>query len=384
MFGPQLRDGRGGPRISLMFRLALTALAESPRRTFRGPSNWGLRLLLWVFRPMRIADPSSLIFGAILAVIVGGAVGFVVAQALGLLAGAGAGLALGAVVAFFHLRGPLRRWRTARRALASSRRQWLSENVPLYAALEDKSARRRFERDVQFFLEEHAFEGIDGVEVDDELRLAVAAGAALMLHGRPGWELRGAGRSVLFYPGAFDDEYHSGDYAAFDGMAHQQGPVLLSAQSVRHAWADAGDGGNVVLHELAHLFDFQNEGADGVPSLMAPASEDAWRDLVRRETARIQRGDSMLRGYAASAPSEFFAVAVEAFFERPAEMQRRHVALYDALENFFNLDPAESVEARERGDLGERGKGREDGQRDAGVRDAVRETGGDITTPPGA
>ncbi|PSR00646.1 MAG: hypothetical protein BRD48_00490 [Bacteroidetes bacterium QS_9_68_14] len=332
---------------------------------------------------MRIAEPSSLVFGALLAVIGGGAVGFVAVQALGGLAGTGIGLALGAAVMLLRLRGPWQRWRVARRALAPRRQRWLQRHVPFYAGL-DEGGRRRFERDVQFFLGEHTFEGVDGVAVDDELRLAVAAGAALMLHGRPGWELRGAGRSVLFYPGAFDDDYHGGDYAAFDGMAHQQGPVLLSARAVRNSWADPGDGQNVVLHELAHLFDFQNEGADGVPSLMAPASEGAWRDLVRRETARIRRGDSMLRDYAASAPSEFFAVAVEAFFERPASMQRRHAALYDALHNFFNLDPASLVERGDAENEKRRRQTTHQQQRDDGPRGAVRETGGDITTPPGA
>jgi len=116
---------------------------------------------------MRITDPSSLVFGALLAVIVGGAVGFIAAQALGLLAGVGVGGVLGTAVALFHLRGPLRRWRTARRALAPARRRWLERHILLYSALEEENARRRFERDVQFFLREHTFEGIDGAVVDD-------------------------------------------------------------------------------------------------------------------------------------------------------------------------------------------------------------------------
>jgi Mlc titration factor MtfA (ptsG expression regulator) len=327
---------------------------------------------------MRIADPTSLVTGTLLALILGGAVGFIAAQALGPLGGlAGAGVA--ALVAAFHLRSPWRRWRAARKAFPESYRRWLARHVPFYDALADDDARRRrFERDVRFFLDEHAFEGIDGARVDDEMRLAVAAGAAVMLGGRPGWELRGAGRSVLFYPGAFDDEYHAGDFAAFDGMAHEQGPILLSAQAVRRAWAHPGDGQNVVLHELAHLFDFQSEGADGVPSLMASSSETAWRKLVARETKRVRRGDSMLRDYAASAPSEFFAVAVEAFFERPEEMQRRHAELYEALSNFFDLDPAGlGVGERERGSGGTK----EPDQQDDQLRSTVRRTGGDITEP---
>ncbi|PSQ70975.1 MAG: hypothetical protein BRD38_03840 [Bacteroidetes bacterium QH_9_67_14] len=324
-------------------------------RIFRCIENFPRRLPLFSRLLVRIADPSSLVTGALLGV--------------------------AALVSAFHLRGPWRRWQAARRAFPEDHRRWLARRVPFYTAVNDVR-RRRFERDVQFFLDEHSFEGVDGAVVDDELRLSVAAGAALLLNGRPAWELRGAGRSVLFYPGAFDDEYHAGDYAAFDGMVHQQGPILLSTRAVRASWSDPPSGGeNVVLHELAHLFDFQSEGADGVPSLMAPASESAWRELVRRETARVRSGRSMLRDYAASAPSEFFAVAVEAFFERPAQMQRRHAELYEALKNFFNLDPAEwGMGERERGDVGEE----KSGQQQEGLRSTVQRTGGDITGPPSA
>jgi Mlc titration factor MtfA (ptsG expression regulator) len=94
-----------------------------------------------------------------------------------------------------------------------------------------------------------------------------------------------------------------------------------------------------VLHELAHLFDFDNEGADGVPSLVAASSSAEWQALVRREMRRVQRGRSILRPYAAEAPSELFAVAVETFFEQPDRMARYHGDLFRALVSFFHLDP---------------------------------------------
>ncbi len=285
---------------------------------------------------MRIARPSTFVYYAVLALVLGvgaAAVGARVAPQ-----GVWAGLAPVVFFGWKALRQPLRRWRVAQEALPDAQRAWLEKHVPFYAGL-GGAARRRFERDVQFFLAEHTFEGVDGVDVTDALRLGVAAGAALLLHGRPDWELT-AGRSVLFYPDRFDDHYLGGDYAEYDGMAHPQGPVLLSARAVEESWADPTDGSNVVLHELAHLFDFRGAGdADGIPALVDPSSEASWQDLVRREMQRIRRRRSMLRRYAATAPSEFFAVAVEAFFERPQEMKRRHPELFEALTAFFNLDP---------------------------------------------
>ncbi len=252
-------------------------------------------------------------------------------------AGGWPGVPVFLTVAGIALRRPLRRWRVARRLFPQAWRAWLADHVPYYRTL-GETQRTRFDRDVQFFLDEHRFEGVKEVEVTDELRLGVAAGVALLLHGRPGWELP-AGRTFLFHPDRFDENYHGGAYADYDGMVHEQGPVLFSARAVAESWGDPEDGHNVVLHELAHLFDFENASADGVPSLMDPSSEAAWQKLVRREMHRIRRGRSLLRSYGATAPSEFFAVAVEVFFEKPETLGEEHPELFDALRAFFNLDP---------------------------------------------
>jgi hypothetical protein len=225
----------------------------------------------------------------------------------------------------------------AQQDLSPDRCHWLRTHVPLYQQL-DEAGRARFKRDIQFVLDEYSFEGVREVTVTDPLRLSVAAGIAVLLHGRPSWELPGS-RSVLFYPERFDETYHENISASYDGMAHQQGPIILTVQAVQHSWEDPGDGNNVVLHELAHLFDFDNEGADGVPSLVDPVSAPDWQALVREEMRRVQQGRSLLRPYAAEAPSEFFAVAVEHFFEQPEAMARYHDELFRALVSFFRLDP---------------------------------------------
>ena len=38
--------------------------------------------------------------------------------------------------------------------------------------------------------------------------------------------------------------------------------------------------------------------------------------------------------------NQFFAVATECFFDRPAEMERRHPELYDLLRTYYRQDPA--------------------------------------------
>jgi hypothetical protein len=261
--------------------------------------------------------------------------------------GVGVGVALWAAVAAVALRAPLRRLRAAREGLPEGHRAWLKA-VPLYASL-DATARARFERDVRLLLASLRFEAVDGVDLTDELRLAVAAGGASLLHGRPDWELP-TDRTVLFVPGAFDEAYGDEEAGVYDGMVHAQGPVVLSARAALDGWARA-DGQNVVLHELAHLFDLDGSGADGLPTFLDPRSAEAWARLARDEMRKAAGGRSVLRSYAAHDRAELFAVATEQFFERPARLRARHPELYGALRAFYNLDPPDEAVPEDAGSL---------------------------------
>lgn len=251
-------------------------------------------------------------------------------------AGVLAGVSVWAGVLFWTARRPLRRARVARQPFPEADREWLSDHVALYRSLSEQG-RRRFERDVALALDALHYDAAGGAEATHVLCLGVAAGAAVLLHGHPDWELP-TERSVLFVPDTFDAAYGDEEDGLYDGMVHSQGPIVLSTRAVEQGWA-RDDGHNVVLHELAHVFDFEGWEADGVPAFLDPRSAEAWGKLVRSEMRRAQRGDGVLRAYAGSAPAELFAVATEQFFERPARLRSRHPELYDALVAFYNVTP---------------------------------------------
>ncbi len=284
---------------------------------------------------MQIVRRSNLVFLIVLSALTGLTLAVIGARLWA--GGAWLGLAAPVVILGWGLRKSLTRWRASRKPFPEAHRAWLHRHVPFYHHL-DEAGRRRFERDVQLFIADQTFEAVSGVEITDQLLLEVAAGAALMLHGRPDWAFSSS-RSFLFYPDLFDEDYYDTREANFEGMVHAQGPVILSVKAVEMGWAAPADGNNVVLHELAHLLDYDNSFADGVPSLMDPASAKAWITLVNREMRLVRTGRSLLRRYAAKNPAEFFAVAVENFFERPDKLARRHRKLFEALMAFFNLDP---------------------------------------------
>lgn len=242
-------------------------------------------------------------------------------------------------VYYFWRREAIRRRRILRQPFPESWREILDRRVPYYHALAPE-ARTRFEQEVHCFIADHRFTGIEGVEVTDHHRILIAAGAAMFLFGRPDWRWPRID-NILLYPDAFRDDYtisrRQGNYA---GMVHPDRIVIFALPDLEKSFQRPSDGYNVILHELAHILDLGPEGCDGIPQDLAPRAFKPWADLIRREMENVHDRRSMLDDYAGESETEFFAVAVESFFERPAEMAEEHADLYRALAQYFNQDPA--------------------------------------------
>jgi len=269
-----------------------------------------------------------------------GAAGFVVGG------GAAAGattfvvaLVLGLLASNFRL---MTRKRMDQDPFPAAWREVLDEYVDFYDDLEEADAKARFERDVRYFVEEHTIAGPEGAEVDDELKVLVGASAAILSFGREGYAW-GRVRDVVVYPDAFDDDYAISEKGNILGQVGSQGPIIFSARALRQGFLAEHDGLNVGLHELAHVLDFGDGAADGVPSLMSWHAVRGWLDLVHEEVQNIEAHKSVLRSYGATNEAEFFAVATEAFFERPTRLRDRHPELYAMLVDTYGQDPAGPV-----------------------------------------
>ena len=59
-----------------------------------------------------------------------------------------------------------------------------------------------------------------------------------------------------------------------------------------------------------------------------------------KEMERLRHHKSALDPYGANDPIEFLAVAVEAFFEIPLLVRKRHREVYAILSAYFGQDPA--------------------------------------------
>ncbi len=233
----------------------------------------------------------------------------------------------------------LRRRRLLRGPFPEPWRKSLESCVPFYRRL-DVEGKGRFEVDVRIFMAEQRIYGPRGEPVPDEQRVLVAASAAMLGHGHPSMEWPRV-RDVVIYPRSFDEDYAVDAERQFSGMVHASGPILFSGPSLTHGFCVERDGSNVGLHEMAHVLDFADGAADGVPAGVDWVATAPWLDLVADRLVKVRRGRMrrVLRNYAGTNEAEFFAVAVEVFFERPEELAKRDRELFDMLLDYFNVDP---------------------------------------------
>jgi MtfA peptidase len=244
------------------------------------------------------------------------------------------------------LRRPLRRRRAARAGLSPEWRDYLLAHSAYFRGLDDEG-RSHFADDVSIFLADTRIAATGGGAVNWQTRLLIAAGAAVMLHGRPEWDAPLAD-GVTVYPGyTFDRNYRTGK-GNIAGQAPPRGPLLVAEMSLLEGFANERDGTNVLLHELAHFFDL--EARKGGMSVRAGRKDPApWPEVIAAEYERHDFASSILSAYAARNEAEFFAVASEMFFENPGSLQQAHPGLFAILREFYGQDPRTVLNGTELG-----------------------------------
>ncbi|MGD9648074.1 MAG: zinc-dependent peptidase [Pirellulales bacterium] len=269
--------------------------------------------------------------------------------------------------------------------------------VPDYDTLAP-AARTRLSEYVRCFVAEKHWEGCGGLELTDEIRVTIAAGACLLVL-ELNLDLLSRVKSILVYPTEYvapdrgmlvtevedeDDPWLEG--SARLGEAWYRGPVILSWADVARvarlhrrdlersraqrgespsSLPEPGQAGrqkrkrgsgrhsqrtNVVAHEFAHQLDMLDRTVDGTPPLANRRQYDAWKRVMTAEFAQLNDDydhgrPTFLDPYGTTNPGEFFAVATETFFEQPRELASEHAELYGVLRDFYRQDPAARLQA---------------------------------------
>ena len=231
-------------------------------------------------------------------------------------------------------------------------RSTLTRNLPFFRRLPPEDQTELLGH-IQVFLAEKRFEGCGGLELTDEIRLTIAAQACLLLLHRE-TDYYPQLSAILVYPSTYlaEGERHlegpiweEGEEYRLGHTARRLGVIVLAWDAAKRGATNPSDGQNVVLHEFAHQLDFEDYSTDGAPALATRAEYLAWARVMSGEFKALRAAEeagtpTVLDTYGATNPAEFFAVATEAFFERPRVLRARHPELYAELERFFRQDPA--------------------------------------------
>ncbi len=230
----------------------------------------------------------------------------------------------------------------------------LQTDFAYYSYLSDDD-KNELQKHIKIFLSEKVFEGTQGLQITDRIKVIIAAQACVLLLHRQ-TDYYPALHTIFVYPHAFYSPVKQSlpggivneDYQGRLGESWYRGPVVLSWDDVLHSAHDANDAHNVVFHEFAHQLDSETGANDGAPVLPKRSMYIAWARVLGEEYKKLvtnlqHHHHTDIDAYGATNPAEFFAVVTEAFFEKPAELKTHHQQLYEQLSLFYNQDPAARV-----------------------------------------
>lgn len=232
--------------------------------------------------------------------------------------------------------------------LSDYQRDIVADQVPLTKKLPAK-LRGKLEGKINLFLNQVEFTGCNGLEVNEEMRLSIAAQACILIANTDTWYEKL--HTILIYPSAFKSRMteHNG-YVLTEretvrtGESWSRGPVVLSWQHAKQGAADDRDGHNVVFHEFAHQIDDLSGRTNGIPVLNKDQEFTEWGQVFTsaydRHVKSVHAGHrTVIDAYGAEGPEEFFAVSVEVFFEQPEALKQNEPAVYKQLSLLFQLEP---------------------------------------------
>ncbi len=201
------------------------------------------------------------------------------------------------------------------------------------------------------FLHEKTLNGVQGLVLDEEMRLIIAAQACVLILNL-GLDCFDGWVEVVVYPGAFRVPLRGMDEWGVEvegerdlsGESWQRGPVILSWAEIEAELDGRHPGRNLIVHEFSHKLDMLNGRANGMPPLHPEMDLSQWTAALSQAYEHLQAQLSADRqtaidDYAATGPAEFFAVISEYFFMSPNVLREHCPAVYEQLRQYYRQDP---------------------------------------------
>jgi len=120
--------------------------------------------------------------------------------------------------------------------------------------------------------------------------------------------------------------------------------IVFSWKGIAEGLKRTDDGLNLLLHEFAHALWLEHKLMQHEYTVLDKRWIDRFEELASIEMKNLQKNEHhFFRAYAFRNVEEFFAVAVENFFERPEKFYTQLPDLYDVLTRIFKQDPMSFV-----------------------------------------
>lgn len=220
--------------------------------------------------------------------------------------------------------------------LSKKHQDYLAQYFLFYQRLPEKS-QKRFRNRVAKFISTKKFIPRSLNEVTGEMKVLISASAIQLTFGFPSVNLSYF-RNILVYPDSYysviNRTYHKGE------VNPRFKAIVLSWKNFVEGYLDPHDGRNLGLHEMAHALRLENRIMNEEYNFLDSRILTEWEERADNTMIEINEGrEDFFRGYSATDREEFFAVAVENFFERPEEFSEKHPLTYKTLCNLLKQDP---------------------------------------------
>ncbi len=220
-------------------------------------------------------------------------------------------------------------------SLSIDQQTLLANRFKFYSQL-DPELKSSFEKRVAFFLNNKKFIPREDIVITDEMKILLAGGAVQLTFGFHKYKMSYFNKIYLL-PQSYK---LSPRYPFMKGHVSNRGYIMLSWKAIQEGFANPTDGINLVLHELAHAL--MVSAIEEGENIDFAVDYHVWEEWVKEEMNEQREHTNekhFFRNYAYTNGNEFFAVAVENFFERPLEFSQSLPQLYLQLTNLLRLDP---------------------------------------------
>lgn len=196
-------------------------------------------------------------------------------------------------------------------------------------------SQRIFLSKVKYFYHGKNFVPKKGIVISERMKVLVCASAAQLTFGLPLLKLPHF-QEILIFPTRY---YNKRTKRHHVGEVNTQGVIVLSWEHFQKGYKDAHDGYNLALHELAHALRFEDFYPNEERNFLDQDDINELHQLYNKLGPLIRyQKISFLNKYAGRDFEEFFAVAVESYFERPEQFLQQLPDLYHCMCRILNQD----------------------------------------------